>query len=457
MRYKIFFFVLALFLVFYFYIAHLNPENVKFYYGGARPVELSLAEFIIASFCLGVIISIIVSFFYDVKTTITSWMARRSERKSEEYLGLLEKARHYDLKGDREKAIEQLDRLSRRNPGQEETYIALADIYVSMEDYEKARETLDLAETALGKTENVLFKKVKVNMVSREYDRNEGVLKEILRLNEASLKAARLLRDLYIWKKDWDGAYDLEVKIRRHVKTDEEGKRLIGIRYEKVCGLFNERFSANAEKIIDELKEIIGEDKRFIPAYILLGEAYKKTGKLNEAGRVYGRGYTKTGHVEFLLKMEDLYIDRGDPEVILKIYRRVLDISPEDHLISFLYARLCLRLEMIDEAIDTLNTLMAEGEDFKGLHRAMAEAYIHRGELENAVEEFRDAFPMEQQAYIPFVCTKCQAIKEEWSDFCESCYSWNTINVKKEEFLHADMNELRTLYDEAEWTRGEPS
>ncbi len=29
MRYKIFFFVLALFLVFYFYIAHLNPENVK--------------------------------------------------------------------------------------------------------------------------------------------------------------------------------------------------------------------------------------------------------------------------------------------------------------------------------------------------------------------------------------------------------------------------------------------
>jgi len=64
---------------------------------------------------------------------------------------------------------------------------------------------------------------------------------------------------------------------------------------------------------------------------------------------------------------------------------------------------------------------------------------------------------MEQQAYIPFVCTKCQAIKEEWSDFCESCYSWNTINVKKEEFLHADMNELRTLYDEAEWTRGEPS
>ncbi|MBP1749436.1 MAG: hypothetical protein H6Q52_1975 [Deltaproteobacteria bacterium] len=455
MRYKIFFFVLALFLVFYFYIAHLNPENVRFYYGGPRPIELSLAEFIIASFCLGVIISIIVSFFYDVKTAVTSWMARRAERKSEEYLALVEKARHYDLKGDRDKAIEQLDMLSRRNPGREETYIALSDIYVSMEDYDKARDTLDLAETSLGKVESILFKKVKLNMKARDYAKNEALLKDILRLNESSLDALRKLRDLYVWKKDWDGAYDIEKKIKRYVKTEEESKRLIGIRYQKAFALFKDQFSLNAETIIGELKEIISEEKRFIPAYVLLGEVYKKSGKLNEAGRIYGRGYTKTGHIEFLLKMEDLYIDRGDPEVILKIYRRVLDVSPDDHLISFLYARLCLRLEMIDEAIDTLNSLMAEGEDFKGLHRAMAEAYVHRGELENAVQEFKGAFPIDEQVYIPFVCTKCNSIKEEWSDYCESCYSWNTINVKKEDFLHGDMTELRTLYDEAEWTRSE--
>ena len=183
-------------------------------------------------------------------------------------------------------------------------------------------------------------------------------------------------------------------------------------------------------------------------------KAYKKIDKLNEAGRVYGRGYTKTGHIIFLLKMEDLYINRGDPRAILKIYQRVLDLSPKDHLISFLYARLCLRLEMIDEAIDMLNTLIAEGEDFRGLHRAMAEAYIHRGEMEEAVSEFREAFPM-KEVYIPFVCTKCQAIKAEWTDFCESCNSWNTVNVKKEEFLHTDTTELRMIYDGEDWGRGE--
>ena len=342
----------------------------------------------------------------------------------------------------------------RNAPYKEEPYLCLADIYSSMEDYAKATETLDLGETTIGKNENILLKKVRINIAQKDYLKNEAVLKDVLRINESNIEALRMLRDFYIWKKDWDGAYEIEKRIKKFVKTEEENRRFIGIRYEKVLTLFNEKFSQSADKIIDTLKEIIGEDKRFIPAYILLAEAYIKIDKLNEAGRVYGRGYTKTGHIVFLLKMEDLYINRGDPGAILKIYQRVLDLSPKDRLISFLYAWLCLRLEMIDEALDMLNVLMSEGEEFRGLHRAMAEAYIHRGETENAVVEFRKAFPIEE-VYIPFACTKCQAIKEEWKDFCESCYSWNTINVKKEEFLHSDTSEVRMLYDEEEWGRGQ--
>ena len=139
--------------------------------------------------------------------------------------------------------------------------------------------------------------------------------------------------------------------------------------------------------------------------------------------------------------------------MILKIYRRVLDLSPKDHLTSFLYARLCLRLEMIDEAIDTLNLLLGEGQEFRGLHRAMAEAYIHRGTMDRAVEEFRTAFPM-KHIYIPFTCNNCQSVKEEWSDFCESCLSWNTISVKREEFLSTDSAEIRMLSEREDWAQG---
>ena len=116
-----------------------------------------------------------------------------------------------------------------------------------------------------------------------------------------------------------------------------------------------------------------------------------------------------------------------------------------NYLVSFLYARLCLRLKMINEAIDTLNTLFADRLDFKGLHKAMPEAYIHRGEMENAVEEFRKAFPA-GHAYIPFICTNCQAKKVEWVNLCVNCNSWDTISVKKEDFFHTESSELKMFY-----------
>lgn len=452
MKYKIFVFFFFLFVLVYLYLDHLNPENVKLYIGYGKYYETSVANHVVVSFVLGIIISIIISFFYDLKRTISGWKADRKGRKMEEFTESFEKAKSYVLRGDREKAIDHLDRLIRKTPYIEGPYIYLANLYLSTKEYDKAQEVLNLAETNLGKRETILLKKVQADLAMKDLKNVEEELKQILSINESSIDAMTLLRDFYIKKRDWDNAYDIEKKVRRFIKADEENRRFIGIRYAKIQDTFTKRYEGNTDKIIKDLKEIIGEDKRFVPAYLLLAEVYKKTGKLNEAGRVYGRGYTKTGHIIFLLKMENLYIDRGDPGVILKIYRRILDISPKNHLITFLYARLCLRLEMIDEAIDMLNMLIAEGVDFKGLHRAMAEAYIHRGEMEKAVEEFRNAFPIEK-VYIPFGCDNCHSNKEEWLDFCDNCFSWNTINVKKEEFLKSDSSELRVIYEINDWDK----
>jgi tetratricopeptide (TPR) repeat protein len=168
-------------------------------------------------------------------------------------------------------------------------------------------------------------------------------------------------------------------------------------------------------------------------------------GKLNDAGRMYGRGFSKTGHVVFLQKMEEFYIEKGEPGVVLKIYRRLIEVAPRNQFLIFLYARLCLKLEMIDEAIEILKSLMVEEKEFQGLHRAMAEAYVHRGEYADAAREFGRAFPM-TKAYLPFYCEKCQSVKDEWTDFCESCTSWNTVNVRQEGLFQKEAENLRVLY-----------
>ncbi len=458
MKYKILTIILFVFIILYIYLDNLNPHNVRLYVGNGKFYETGISSFIVVAFILGILVSAMAGLIIDLKNLVTNWKKERKERKLQEFKEMFDKAKSHVLKGEKEKAIESLNRLTRRYPDMESPYIYLANLYISSKEFENALDIINQAEQAIGKKERILLKKATINKSLNNLKVAEDSLLEVIKINEANISALTLLRDLYVEKRDWDNAYDVQKKVKRFVKDEQEQKRLIGIKYELICNSYGRKNELNEEKAIKELKEIIDEDKRFIPAYLFLADIYKKIGKLNEAGRVYGRGYTKTGHIIFLLKMEDLYIDRGDPGVILKIYRRIMDISPNNRLIIFLYARLCLRLEMIDEAIDMLNNLIAEGVDFKGLHRAMAEAYIHRGELKKAVDEFRRAFPIEK-VYIPFQCDLCKSQKEEWGDFCSNCYSWNTINVKTEEFLKSDIKEttdIKAFYEMSEWDREEP-
>lgn len=446
MRYKVLFFVFLLIFAFYLYISHLNQDAARLYIGGRYYYENSVSDFVVISFIVGVLFAFILGFFFDLKRLIVGWKEDKKEKKRDEFKELLEKVTLLDLRGERERAIEGFQRLSRRYPDMEESYVALADLYSSAREYDSAIETVDLALTNIGRKDHLLLKKAQLLLARKDIKPLETLLKETIGVNESNVEAHLLLRDWYVEGKDWDKAYEIQRWIVKHMKAEEEEQRFAGIRYEKIKAASEKGGAGDIAAIVKELKEIVSEEKRFIPAYILLGHLYRKTGSLNEAARIYGRGYTKTGHIVFLTEMEELYIDRRDPGVILKIYRRILDVSPKNYIILFLYARLCLRLEMIDEAIETLNTLFAEGQSFSGLHRAMAEAYIHHGELAEAVDEFKKAFPMEK-AYIPFRCDTCQASYEQWVPFCESCNSWGTVNVKTEEFLPVETAELRVLYE----------
>ncbi len=447
MKYKILALFFCVFVILYFILLALNPEEAQFYIGSGRYYTTSVANIVTISFVAGVLISVILGFFSDAGRAISSWRAGRQFRRREEFKEALEKARSYEMKGEREKAIEHVNKLIRSAPDLEDAYLLAADLHLGAKEYDKAREILRLAEANLGKREPVLFKMVRVNLATKDVTRVQKDLKDILSLNESNLRAMGIMRDLHVCNKEWSQALELEKKLRKYIKTEDETRRYLGIRYERLKESLETKEGKALDAIGKELREILDEDKRFIPAYLLLADLYKKTGKLNDAGRVYGRGYSKTGHIIFLLKMEDLYIARGEPAVILKIYRKILDMAPGNRFIMFLYAKLCLRLEMIDEALETLNMLLASEGEFSGLHRAMAEAYIDRGELESAVGEFRKAFPIEH-AYVPFVCSKCQSLKENWQDFCESCFSWNTITVKQEGLFQEESPDFRSLYEQ---------
>ena len=446
MKSKISLLFFLLLFVAYVLLSFLNSDKVSFDVGFGR-LETTVTNYVAAAFVLGIIFSIIASFFTDARRGLAKWRSERKERRRNEAYDLFEKAKLYEMKGEPEKAEEYFNRVIRSVPDMEEPYQLLADMHAARGEPGKAIEALDLGERRLGKKEAILLQKAKIHRAQKDLDAVERDLLDVVKIKGGSLEALGALRDLYIGRKAWAQALEMEERVRKQVKTPEEDQRFLGLQYEGAKERFRKDDPKLYEQVLKDLRQIISDNKRFIPAYTLLAEVYKNTGKLNDAGRVYGRGFAKTGHIVFLRQLEDLYIDRGEPGVILKIYRRLLEVAPRNQLLMFFYARLCLKLEMIDEAIDVLKTLLAEEKEFRGLHRAMAEAYIHRGKFEDAVKEFSQAFPM-SQAYLPFYCVKCQAVKEEWTDFCETCSSWNTINIRQDGLFFQEAENLRVVYEE---------
>jgi tetratricopeptide (TPR) repeat protein len=447
MKYKILFFLFFLFFLAYLYIAYLNPDNVKLYMGNGKYYEATVATYVAASFVLGVIISIIASFIADARRGLANWRREKQERRKAEARELFEKAKLLEMKGEAEKAADYFNRVIRTSPDMDEPYVLLADMYAGRGELDRAGEILDMAEARLGAKETILFARVKVDSARKNTDGVERDLKEILKANESNLDAMAMLRDVCIERKKWGEALEIEKRVKKQIKTPDENQRLIGLQYESARERFERGDERLYEQILKDLREITDEEKRFIPAYVLAAEVQKRMGRLNDAGRMYGRGFAKTGHVIFLKQMEEFYIGRGEPGVILKIYRRLLEVAAKNQLLVFLYARLCLKLEMIDEAIDSLNVLLADEKEFRGLHRAMAEAYLHRGELEAAVKEFSKSFPMDD-VYIPFYCERCQAVKETWTAFCENCHRWNTVNIRQEGLFRKEAEDLRQFYEQ---------
>ncbi len=80
---------------------------------------------------LGVIVSIIASFFTDARRGLAKWRSERKERRRNEANELFEKAKLYEMKGEPEKAEEYFNRVIRSVPDMEEPYLLLADMHAA--------------------------------------------------------------------------------------------------------------------------------------------------------------------------------------------------------------------------------------------------------------------------------------------------------------------------------------
>jgi tetratricopeptide (TPR) repeat protein len=235
----------------------------------------------------------------------------------------------------------------------------------------------------------------------------------------------------------WEEAIRIQKTILKLTKgkraEEEETLFYLGLKYEHARDLLNRGNEKGLQDALKEAKEIIREEKTFQPGFLLLGDIYLRMGRWASAGKVWGKSFARFKSIVFILRLEELYLGREDPSTLLRIYQRALKQNPEHWEIAFFYAKLCLRLEMLDEALEEIDEISLRIKDFPALHRLLAEIYLHKKDFSRAAQEFEKTFELTGTSYIPFVCTSCERESREWIAYCPQCGQWGTYTIKEGE------------------------
>jgi lipopolysaccharide biosynthesis regulator YciM len=436
---RISFLSIFMFMVAFIYLYSLNPMEVTFQYFMDSYVDTSLSILLVASFLIG---AVLIFFLYSLRDLRRVLRTRKEKREREQLRDILYSATEALLKNDLVKAEKQIQTYLKKKTDDPNAYIKLAEIYQKGEKFKKAIDTLEKARSLKRDQLEILFMQARVYKAAKDYPGALRIFKEIVAFNPNNREALRELRDIYSEEREWEDALRLQKRI---IKLSPKGEIELEKRLQQ--GLQYERARVMAEqgeegKGIKEVKEILKENASFIPAQVLLGDLLRQAGKVKDAMSVWQRGFNKTREMIFLSKLEDLYISEEHPRGIINVYLDAMQKNPNNVIIPFFYARLCLRLEMIDEALEKLQEMEPNFSDNPSYHYLLAEVYSHRGDHAQAAAEYREGLRLEGGSYTPYRCTACQHEVKKWQPLCPQCGQWGTFTISGEEEIKAPLGPL---------------
>ena len=423
-------------MVFFLWLSYQNPLDVEFHFFG-ETFETELSILMISSFVLGAMLVFISTLARDAKRAIKDYLNSRQKRKEESLKEEFNKGMDVFLRGDLAKAKTHFIEVLKRDPMQIDLYLRLSEIALHEGNDQDALHWLGRAELIEMRNIDILLSQAGVYQRMKRFDEAIRVLNRAIGFDETNLKALKSLRQIYQDSRRWEEAIRIQRSILRFTKgkqaEEEETLFYLGLKYERARDLLSRGGEKNLENALREVKEIVRERKTFQPGFVLLGDIYLRMGRSASAGKVWEKSFTRFKSIVFILRLEDLYLRREDPSTLIRLYQRVLQHDPENWVLAFFYAKLCLRLEMLDEALEEINEISLQVKDFPAFHRLLAETYLHKKDFGRAAQEFEKTFELSGTSYLSFFCTTCGRESKEWMAYCPQCHQWSTYTIKEAE------------------------
>lgn len=429
-----------------------NPLDVQFRFLG-KIIPTDLSTLMITSFVLGALLVFISTLARDAKRAIEGYRQSRKRKKEQSIKEELNKGMEDFLRGDLARAKAHFTEVLKNDPFQKDLYLKLSEISVKEGNDEEALHWLERARWIDNKNVEIPLRQAEIYQRTKRLDEAIRTLKRAIGLDDSNLKALKSLREIYRNSRRWEEAIRVQksiLKLAKGKQTEkEENLFYLGLEYEHAMDLLNRGEEEDLEGALKAAKEIVREEKTFEPGFVLLGDIYLRIGKWASAGKVWGKSFRRFKSIIFILRLEELYLNREDPGTLLRIYQRTMSDNPDNWMLAFFYAKLCLRLEMLDEALEEINAISLRQKDFPALHRLFAEIYLHKKDFSRAAQEFEKTFELSGTSYLPFVCNVCERESKEWVAYCPQCHQWSTYTIKEVEKIISPLPPPRPFSNKA--------
>ncbi len=389
--------------------------------------EIPMIAFIVLSVTVGALSVLVIFFIRDTKRVIDNLQYQKKQKKEAKIQKFYSSALNAILGDKEEEAKDALKDILEEDPEHIDAILRLGDISFNNKDYKAALDYYRKAKDIDPKNLQALLSMETVMEKTERHDDALKCLEEILDIDPENLTALYRKRAILEKKDMWDDLLSLQKTIIKLERSENDKKkeeyRLLGYKYEYARSSLE---SGELEKAEKAFRTMIKMNDGFISAYLGLAEVILSKGETEEAINFLEKTYEQLKSIIILARLEDLLINVGEPGRLIRFYRNAIAKNPEDNKLKFLLGKLYYRLEMVEDAMDLLNSIDTNAFSVPELFSLRGELYIKRNQISKAIDDLKKACGIWHHFRIQYCCSNCKFKSEDWSGRCPQCMEWNT-------------------------------
>lgn len=432
-------FLLIVILFLFGYLSLFNGKEIDLFLSKATSIHTTASAVVIASFILGMLLMAVVSLVREASRIYRDWQRKNQITKESLSAALVEKGNFEIMKGNGEKAKSYYADAIAKNPLNIQAHIKLSECYLLLKDSQSALKILLKIKYQDPENIPLLLVLYRVYALANELNSMIDVGKKLVSIEEENINFLSLLRDGYISAGKAEEAYRTHKIIMKLTKGKDEYKaerqKLGELKYKYALSILQ---NGDADLALKKLGDVKKLNPGFVPSYVTSGEILlNNKDDMEKAIEEWEAGYSMTQNAVFLIKMEDIYLKHDNPFELIRFYRRLLSNSPDDVLSRIMFAKLLLRLEMVDDASEQLSYLDNKWIRIPSTEILNAELLAKKGDYSSAYKKLKSVQASGLQLKFSYVCSNCGNETFVWTAECQRCKHTNSLTLKTSKELES--------------------